>query len=271
MSRRDPKVGELLIMAPWWVSAALAVASFIFLRGVLPAIGTTDQVLKIFIKAGANNAWLPVLLFSVLAVISAVVGKKKRALLDNQTDADSLRSLSWKDFEWLVGESYRRQGYAVEESLGGGADGGIDLIIRRSGGTWLMQCKQWKVRAVGAPVIREIFGLVTHHRANGAIVITSGRFTREAMAFAESKSLELIDGPALFQLVKSVQARPAPIPVFPSTVPAKPPASLPVVAPSCPKCGGTMVERIARKGSNAGNTFWGCTSYPQCRGVRNTS
>ena len=35
----------------------------------------------------------------------------------------------------------------------------------------------------------------------------------------------------------------------------------------CPKCGGTMVLRTARKGQNAGNQFWGCTTYPACRGV----
>ncbi|HTJ79718.1 MAG TPA: restriction endonuclease [Rariglobus sp.] len=263
MSRRNPKLGELLIMAPWWVSAALAVASFISLRVVLPAIGGDNQVLKIFVRACASIAWVPALLFSVLAVISVVIRKNKRALLDDQTGADSLRALSWKEFEWLVGEAYRRQGYAVEESLGGGADGGIDLMIRRDGGTWLVQCKQWKVQAVGAPIIREIFGLVTHHRANGAIIITSGRFTREAMTFAKGKTLELIDGPALFQLVKSVKANREPTTVSPAPVQS--------TAPSCPKCGNPMVERVARKGANAGNSFWGCSSFPKCNGVRNTT
>ena len=35
----------------------------------------------------------------------------------------------------------------------------------------------------------------------------------------------------------------------------------------CPKCGGTMILRTARKGQNAGNQFWGCTTYPACRGI----
>jgi len=33
----------------------------------------------------------------------------------------------------------------------------------------------------------------------------------------------------------------------------------------CPKCGAEMALRTARSGSNAGNQFWGCTSYPRCR------
>lgn len=39
--------------------------------------------------------------------------------------------------------------------------------------------------------------------------------------------------------------------------------------PSCPKCGGSMVRRTAKSGSNAGNSFWGCSKYPACRGIRN--
>jgi len=38
--------------------------------------------------------------------------------------------------------------------------------------------------------------------------------------------------------------------------------------PECPQCGGAMVKRTAKKGNNAGETFWGCTSYPKCKGTR---
>lgn len=41
---------------------------------------------------------------------------------------DSLREMNWHQFEQLAGEAFRRQGYAVEETGLGGADGGIDLI-----------------------------------------------------------------------------------------------------------------------------------------------
>ena len=33
----------------------------------------------------------------------------------------------------------------------------------------------------------------------------------------------------------------------------------------CPKCGGELKARTARKGPNAGNQFLGCSSYPKCR------
>lgn len=33
----------------------------------------------------------------------------------------------------------------------------------------------------------------------------------------------------------------------------------------CPKCGNELVERIAKKGKNEGNKFWGCSGFPKCR------
>ena len=39
-------------------------------------------------------------------------------------------------------------------------------------------------------------------------------------------------------------------------------------APLCPKCGKPMIKRMAKKGKNAGNAFWSCSSYPNCDGTR---
>ncbi|MCM5570051.1 topoisomerase DNA-binding C4 zinc finger domain-containing protein [Burkholderiaceae bacterium FT117] len=42
----------------------------------------------------------------------------------------------------------------------------------------------------------------------------------------------------------------------------------PRVAPSCPRCGSPMRQRMARRGRNAGSYFWGCSRYPRCKGTR---
>jgi restriction system protein len=39
--------------------------------------------------------------------------------------------------------------------------------------------------------------------------------------------------------------------------------------PECPECGKPMVLRTAKQGTNAGRSFWGCTGYPDCKGVEN--
>jgi ssDNA-binding Zn-finger/Zn-ribbon topoisomerase 1 len=52
-------------------------------------------------------------------------------------------------------------------------------------------------------------------------------------------------------------------------VPNQPAASpgVPTASPSttCPKCGSPMVLRTARRGSQPGQRFLGCSRYPQCR------
>lgn len=58
----------------------------------------------------------------------------------------------------------------------------------------------------------------------------------------------------------------------PITAPA-PPLSAPtpkaetVESPPCPKCGSKMTLRVIKGGNNAGNKFWGCSTYPTCRGM----
>lgn len=39
-------------------------------------------------------------------------------------------------------------------------------------------------------------------------------------------------------------------------------------APNCPLCGKPMRKMVAKKGRNAGNAFWSCTGYPDCKGTR---
>jgi len=153
----------------------------------------------------------------------------------------------------------------VDFSLGQGADGGVDLVLRKAGRTSLVQCKQWKTVSVGAPVIREMFGLMVAENANETIIVTSGNFTRDAQSFAEGKPIRLVDGPQLLALVRSVQSAPASPAITPATGPRQPESP---TSPTCPQCGKAMVLRTARRGKNAGNQFWGCPAYPDCSGTR---
>jgi restriction system protein len=37
---------------------------------------------------------------------------------------------------------------------------------------------------------------------------------------------------------------------------------------TCPKCGGELVKRVAKQGTRAGRSFFGCVGYPRCRYTR---
>jgi restriction system protein len=261
MPRKRESNLELLLKLPWWVSAALGVLVFVAMRWFIPAKIDQNASRHPFTVALVKLSPLPLLLFALIAVGSYLFGKKRHRLVNDLTSLEKLRETPWKDFEYLVAEAFRRQGYQVDYSLGQSADGGVDLTLRKDGHISLVQCKSWKVFSVGAPVIREMFGLMTAEQADEAIIVITGKFTREAQAFAAGKPIRLIDGPELLALVQSVQNRPGGASVETAQVNES-------QTPACPTCGEPMVLRTSRRGSNTGNQFWGCSTYPVCKTTR---
>lgn len=53
-----------------------------------------------------------------------------------------------------------------------------------------------------------------------------------------------------------------------NTTTASPPIPPQSSTPTCPRCGSSMVRRLARRGNNRGNSFWGCSRFPRCKGTR---
>ena len=193
-----------------------------------------------------------------------------------QTGLHTIRDLSWQELEYLVGEAYSRQGYVAQPTGSASGDGGVDVVLTRGDELVLVQCKQWRTRRVGVKPIRELYGVMMSENAAKAILVTCGSFTGGARRFAEGKPLALVDGPELWELVRSVKT------ASPSSEPdddelrAKPeatestpsPDSSAEPTPQCPRCGAAMVLRKAKKGPNAGSQFWACSRFPPCRGTR---
>ena len=155
----------------------------------------------------------------------------------------------------------------IAESFSGIERERFDLALTKGNEKFLVQCKQWKAYKVGVDVVRELYGVMAAKGATGGFVVTSGRFTDDAKAFAEGRNVQLVDGPKLFAMIKQAKLS--------LTATAKQPASKPTMAqsntaiePNCPQCGSGMVKRTARKGGNAGGEFWGCSKFPTCKGVR---
>lgn len=57
----------------------------------------------------------------------------------------------------------------------------------------------------------------------------------------------------------------APTPITPSTQESEHSPSPSASTPPCPKCGSPMVLRTSKQ---TGSQFWGCPTFPKCRGVR---
>ena len=253
---------------------ALAATLFLLLRFVCPLLlpaakpGSVDGGL-LFRPMFATFAWLATIIVLAAWVVAECYKLINRRLLDSRTDLASLCDISWQKFEELVGEAYRRKGYAASVVGNSFGDGGVDIELTRPGELVLVQCKQWKVLNVDVTVVREMLGVVVSRQANKGIVVTCGRFTDGAHRFAEEvgSMIQLVDGEELADLVQSVQAsvgdKLVAEPLQHQSI-----AETAKAAPSCPTCNAVMVLRMARRGANAGSRFWGCPKYPGCRGTR---
>lgn len=267
MARRDESILIVLARLPWWVSVCFAAVVYAGLKFVLPFFASNYIILKGIAPLASQYAWVAAI-FLIPAAVSAFGSFRKSRQLDRQNGIESIRSLDWKQFEELLGEAYRRQGYSVKENSSAGPDGGIDLTIKQDGNVYLVQCKQWRNFKVGVKVVREMLGLVTAHGAQGTIIVTSGTFTQEAKAFASGKPIELVEGHQLVGMIGSVQIRP--MVAVSDTMGQTRPVDAHKVQPiasvrQCPRCGGEMVVRKARRGATAGSRFLGCSGYPKCR------
>lgn len=272
---------------PYWISLAFAVISYLILSRY------AAQPIEPVIRSGSamptnmfGIAFQPLLIaaqflipiaFIIGAMVSGFKSLSARNLSEkyNVWEAPSKSvpqpyssmnkpkptdDMNWQQFELLVGEAFNKQGYRVIHGGDAGADGGVDVHLRKEGKEYLVQCKHWKTRKVGVAVIRELYGVMAAVGAAGGFIVTSGEFTEEAEAFSEGKTLTLISGDELSRMLgRTVQG-------------SSEGADVEKVNPAiihCPKCSSPMVKRVAKRGPNAGNEFMGCSRYPKCRGIVN--
>lgn len=175
-----------------------------------------------------------------------------------QTTADlveQLRAIDWFQFEKVVAQVYRKQGYTVTRRGGANPDGGIDLVIEKDGQRSAIQCKQWKTWNVGVKAVREFLGALTDAGIPKGVFITLGGYTGEAKQLAEKHGIEMVNETGLAQMLESTDAK-----FDPEVI-----SILSDKRKFCPKCEQEMVLRTAKKGLGAGRQFWGCSAYPRCR------
>ena len=261
---------------PWWSGPLLTSVGYCVVRWPVAWLISPEDTKT---PAGAMRKMLcdlaPALALVVaffLFFIWMVVQMKSwgsRRLLDSQSGSESIRRLTWREFEELLCEAFRREGFVVEHTGSNGPDGGIDIRLVQDKTRSIVQCKHWKRNQVGVAIVREMFGLLHSEKADSAVVVTSGTFSPDALEFAKQNHVRLIDGEELSRMIVSVQSVRSSSEHDTTQKAITDPKRIAAKPPSCPRCSSSMRQKTATKGKYAGKRFWSCSAYPKCNGIVN--
>jgi len=146
-----------------------------------------------------------------------------------------LKHLEWRRFEELCAAYFEAAGTDLSSVL--------------------VHCKPWDAYRVGINPVRELHGAMVAASVAEGVLVTSGRFTKEAADFAAKHNIRLIDGTTLLAKLADL-------------VPEQAAALLRLatqgdfLTPTCPSCAIKMALRTSTQG---GRKFWGCVNYPRCK------
>lgn len=203
---------RLVAAQRFWVSLLLAAVGALLWHGVWRYVATLTlaQEQTLWVVLGIAVTWLVYALQWLWPLLMVLVGawgawqrwRGSRVFRRIQgRSKDGFEDITWQDFEVLVAELFRRHGFEVSLQGGDHPDGGIDAIVKRDGGVYLVQCKHWKAQRVGVKVVRELYGVVAAEGMDGGYVVTSGHFTPDAVDFAQGIAMQLINGRQLTALL----------------------------------------------------------------------
>jgi restriction system protein len=175
----------VLSRQPWWLSVAVAAALF-----------------------GSAQVFLPTMISAAIAVpflgIACYAGWRQLrtpGAADVEATLARIRNMPWENFSAVISEAFRRDGYAVTEVF----KGAIDLKLAKAGHITIVSCKRWKVAQTGIGPLRNLLEAKKAEDAAGSIYVATGDFTANAREFATQKSIRLLHGAALANLIARVE------------------------------------------------------------------
>ena len=140
-----------------------------------------------------------------------------RNLMDAvSTDPTILRAVAPRRFEEIVASLLEQDGYTVELT-DETRDGGVDIFAYREDNgfrpLFLVECKRYaEKRPVSVEIVRNLYGVQQMKRAAGSMIVTTSRFTQDAIREAEplSHQVSLRDFNFVSAWVRKHQSIPSP-------------------------------------------------------------
>jgi restriction system protein len=255
---------ETLSAVPRQSRAVRAVMVAFALALALPAFAASAPQLRVGWPAlRTAGPWAAGVLL-VLGPVAYMRFIRRRPASGANSSIESVRGLSRREFERIVGESFRVQGYEVDHRGTNEFADSVCLVLRKPGHRILVRCIHRTGVQVGVEAVRTLHEVMSLETASGGLIVTSEELSSDARAWVADKPIGLIEGRALLELVNRGRVRrPEPREVTLRREPILGPPLAELL--DCPLCGAPMVLRQGESRSQA--EFFGC-SVPRCPGTR---
>lgn len=170
-----------------------------------------------------------------------------------------IRTLHPREFEFYVANILDQNGYKTKVvGKYGKGDGGVDIIARRDGIHYIVQCKKFIDRDVGVKHLREFYGVgadLVYTKDVRLIFVNTTYFTSTAKKYAKQHNIKLVDADYLVELVFGIENRGGSVELNEDRG-----ELMRQTPPQCPVCHRLLAWRKGQYGD-----FVGCTGYPSCR------
>jgi restriction system protein len=222
-SEPDPQdFRGIVSVLPWWIGVMLALVSYVVLsRVAADVLEDGSQVWQIGaalhevvgpLMILAGQYLLPALCL-VMAVASLHARHQRRLALAQAAASPAsaqgprlLEGMGWVEFKALMCEGFLLRGYRVTGGSPDPREEGGYLRLERDGVSYHVACRYWKQPAVDARSVRELHQALLKQGIPCDFMLSAGRFSTEARAYAASHDIKPVDGLALHLMIRQARA-----------------------------------------------------------------
>lgn len=119
--------------------------------------------------------------------------------------AQYIMSLTPRQFESYVADVFRNLNYDVTLTPST-ADGGKDLVLRKNGIIYYVECKQWdKDSSIGRPVLQKLIGAAVSDGVTHVIFVTTCKYAKTAIDAANENQMVHVDLWGMNELLQAAE------------------------------------------------------------------
>lgn len=153
------------------------------------------------------SSWILGLGLAALAAVLSILylWLVRRPEVETAAGLRALANLRWREFATIIGQAMQQQRGLRDAGRGPDNNGdstSSQLLMTDGSSRWLLSCKHGMAYRIGESSVEELAGAMDLAGAEAGILLTEGRAERDALAAAERRGIEVIDGRRLWPLLK---------------------------------------------------------------------